>query len=49
MKLLDSLNIRKKPNKETAMEETLINIKEELKNAEAIVIGAGLSTSAGLT
>jgi NAD-dependent SIR2 family protein deacetylase len=51
MKLLDSLNRRKELNKETGIEETLLKIRAELKNAEAIVIGAGagLSTSAGLT
>lgn len=51
MKLLDSLNKRKEPGKGSGMEETLFKIREELKSADAIVIGAGagLSTSAGLT
>lgn len=51
MNLLDSLNQRKEMNKEANMEETILKIREEIENADAIVIGAGagLSTSAGLT
>jgi len=51
MKLLDSLNRKKEHNEVSSNEEILHVIKEAIKYAEAIVIGAGagLSTSAGLT
>lgn len=51
MKLLDSLNKRKETRIESGTEYKLLKNRDELKNADAIVIGAGagLSTSAGLT